>query len=191
MKLRILVLCIFLCQFSFGQEFQLAPENSTELAIDGTSTLHGWTATAGEIAGVPQSISIEEGTIKVDPFSIVTQVMSLDGGRGPAMNGKIQKALKSDTNPEVIFSIEEGLSIQLTDIPEDGFPVRGKLIIAGISHEVELLTSISQENNTLSISGKRDMKMSDFEIEPPSAMFGQIKTNDDITIRFTVSYISN
>lgn len=191
MKLRILVLFVLITQFSFGQEFKLAAENATELAIDGTSTLHGWTATAGDVSGVPDAISVDEGSVHVDPFSIVTQVMSLDGGRGPAMNGKIQKALKSETNPEVTFSIEEALFIQMSDIPEDGFPVKGKLNIAGISQDVELLTTITQEENGLSITGKRDMKMSDFEIEPPSAMFGQIKTNDDITIRFTLSYISN
>jgi len=176
---------------SIGQDYHLAPEKSTELAIDGSSTLHAWTASAGKVSGVPSSISIDGESIVIEAFTILTEVVSLDGGRGPSMNEKIQKALKAQTHPEVTFVIGESFSIPISDLPDAGFPVKGELNIAGISHDVELLTTVTIEDKALMISGKRDMKMSDFDIEAPSAMFGQIKTNDDITIRFTVKYITN
>jgi len=191
MKTKLFVLFVLIAHFSIGQEYQLAAENSTELVIDGTSTLHGWTATAAQVDGVPTSVNVTEGTVHIDPFSIETKVISLDGGRGPAMNGKIQKALKADSDPTVIFNIQESLAISLSDISEDGFPVKGSLSIGGITHDVEIVTTITQKDKTLMISGKRDMKMSEFDIEAPSAMFGQIKTNDDITIRFNIKYITN
>jgi len=35
------------------------------------------------------------------------------------------------------------------------------------------------------------MKLSDFDIEPPSAMFGQIQTKDDIVVHFNFIYNKN
>lgn len=190
MKLKIFFFCVLLAQLSVAQEYTLAPEDSYELAIDGTSTLHGWTAKASDITGVPESISVTDGVLAITPMSIVTQVMSLDGGRGPAMNSKIQKALKVDTNPEVIFAIEKQVQIELGSLTDEGVPITGALTVAGKTQEVELITQVKVEDDKLLITGSRDMKMSSFDIEAPSAMFGQIKTNDDITIRFSVHYSS-
>jgi len=36
--------------------------------------------------------------------------------------------------------------------------------------------------------GNEPMKMTDFGIEPPSALFGQIQTKDEIVVVFTLVY---
>jgi hypothetical protein len=43
------------------------------------------------------------------------------------------------------------------------------------------------KNGTLVCKGSKRIKMTDYKVEPPSFMFGTIKTGDEITISFDVT----
>jgi len=164
--------------FSFGniiaQETYVLGEGS-KIWVEGTSTLKNWQAevktfsgeittdAAGNIAGVD---------LKLD-------VKSMDGGRGPDMNAKIYKALKSDEHPTIIFSGTVATPV------EGDIATKGLLKLAG--KELEVLVSATGGTATGNLKGKHALKLSDFEIEPPSAMFGQIVCYDDLTILFDLN----
>ena len=61
--------------------------------------------------------------------------------------------------------------------------------MAGTSKEIEVTVNI-QETDTggLVLQGSKALKMSDFGITPPSALFGQIQTDDAITVHFEFVY---
>ncbi|MEP1791697.1 YceI family protein, partial [Reichenbachiella sp.] len=67
---------------------------------------------------------------------------------------------------------------------------KGELLIAGKSNEIPVRLTI---NNTskLSVSGSIKIKMTDYGITPPTAVFGTIKTGDDITIQFDFTLIKS
>ncbi len=186
------VVCFSLIlQFGFCQTHTLSTEKASELAIIGTSTLHEWKAVAGEVRGIPETISLDGDLLSIDALTISASVESLDGGRGPSMNSKIQKALKNSTHPEVTFVVTDPIQMNMAEQDSKGYPIQGELSIAGETQSIELWTTVEMLEDKIHISGSKDMKMTSFKIEPPSAMFGQIKTNDDITIQFDVYYISN
>jgi hypothetical protein len=47
------------------------------------------------------------------------------------------------------------------------------------------------ENEIMKITGLINLKMSDFKIEPPQALFGMIKAKDAIGIQFVLQFCMN
>ncbi|MEL6194250.1 MAG: YceI family protein, partial [Bacteroidota bacterium] len=52
--------------------------------------------------------------------------------------------------------------------------------------EVEISLSGKLLDQAFTFEGEYAMKMSDFGITPPSAMFGQIQTDDDVLVKFSL-----
>ena len=184
------------CLFFFFQGatqnlfFKSTEANESKVSITGTSTLHGWTVNAGEIE-LPEKLTLEikEGA-NIDSFSFKVKVESLDGGRGTTMNKKINTALKAASHPMVIYTQTQSAIVQNVQA-DNSFSLTsiGMLEIAGLTKEVEIQVNGQQsEGGQLRFKGSKDFKFSDFEIEPPSAMFGQIVCGEDITVHFELVY---
>jgi len=153
-----------------------------EVKITGTSTLHDWTVEASEVIDYPESLMISSSAGEIDSFSFRVAVASMDGGRGPSMNNKIYKALLSDDHPYIHY-----VQTKPAVLAETG-DESSLISMAGVSQEYEVEVSVLSEGDQLQFTTARDIQLSDFGIEPPSAMFGQIKTGDDITVHFTFTY---
>ena len=54
------------------------------------------------------------------------------------------------------------------------------------------LKAIYQDSgDKITFSGEKELKMTDFNVTPPTAMFGAIKSGDDITIKYDVVFTRN
>lgn len=173
-----------------AQKLSYALDNTSTITIEGTSTLHDWSATVGEYSGTLSLAKAfktgKDKSMAIDQVTLSIQVESIDGGRGPVMNKKIKRALKSTEHPTIDFSIDQSQVLELND---KSMQVTGTLKMAGVSKEVTLaLTPKADQHAPLAFLAKYPMKMSTFEIEPPSAMFGQIVTTDDVTIVFDLKF---
>jgi polyisoprenoid-binding protein YceI len=63
----------------------------------------------------------------------------------------------------------------------------GKLTIAGVTKDVQFTASgIVNADKSIAYSGSYQLKMTDYNVEPPSLMFGAIKTGNTVTIKFNV-----
>ena len=59
------------------------------------------------------------------------------------------------------------------------------MTIAGVTRDVQIpMTLKVVDKSHLRISGKLGMKMSDFKVKPPHALFGMIKSGDAINVSF-------
>lgn len=43
-------------------------------------------------------------------------------------------------------------------------------------------------SNGIAFKGNKKLKMTDFNMEPPKAMFGILKADDDVTVSFNVTF---
>jgi len=195
---RLLSLCLAML-LSWGLQAQAstyALDETSAISIKGTSTFHDWTATVGEFSGtlaLGNAFKANKSKVLVvDEAALQFQVVSIDGGRGAAMNKKIKAALKATEHPAITFNITQAQKAVIQKSDEGGtLKVSGQLAMAGVSKEITLsLTNKAAEDGTLAFVAEYPMKLSDFEMEPPSAMFGQIVTGDDITIVFDLKFSS-
>ncbi len=159
------------------------------VTIRGSSSLHDWTVECGEVIEYPQEISLTQGTEGVlNNFGFKVAVKSMDGGRGASMNDKIYKALMSDSHPYISFAQTQPASYTLSDSGKINLQSTGLLKMAGQEKVINVSVTGLIEQNTLSFNGSHAMKLSEYAIDPPSAMFGQIQTKDDIFVHFEFRY---
>ena len=182
------ILCCYSVVYS-QQNYNYPIDSLPSISISGTSTLHGWTVTAGEVTDFPSNLTLSlEETQTIDSFSFSVAVMSLDGGRGASMNGKIQTALQATTSPTITYSQSQPAAL-VKQADQWTLSSTGTLAMAGKEKAITVDVQLEEQDGTLVFKGSKDLKMSDFEMTPPSAMFGQIQTHDDITVHFEFRYL--
>jgi len=189
-KICLLLLVAWSCLLQAQKTYQFPVDSVAHISVSGTSTLHGWTATAATVTDFPKEIilSLAEGE-KIDSFAFTVAVASLDGGRGASMNAKINKALLADTHPSISYQQTSPATLTANAAGDFELASTGLLSMAGTSTEVQVTVAITEtEAGGLILQGSQQLKMSDFGIKPPSAMFGQIQTDDAITVHFEFVY---
>ncbi|WP_421763476.1 YceI family protein [Ekhidna sp.] len=159
--------------FGAGQ-IKLNAEKST-LNITGTSSLHDWEMTVDEfdVTGVITETQVQnlKATIKAK---------SMKSGKS-IMDGKAYDAVQADDFPEIIFSANT------LEIKGNSISGKGTLEIGGKSLLINLDSKIvKQGTSEMQLQGKVPLKMTDFDITPPTAMFGTLKTGDEVVINYDI-----
>ena len=185
LKLLWLLVTLFIMSNNLTSQEVAYSFSAAEVSIDGASTLHAWKVEAPDVSGYPEAINFDatgEGTI--EEFGFQVDVATMDGGRGSSMNNKIYKALKSDAHPQVSYTQDE-----VATYASDGTMTSiGTLEMAGVSKSVSVDVVTTIDGDKITFTASYPMKLTDFDIEPPSAMFGQIVTKDDIVVNFQFVY---
>jgi polyisoprenoid-binding protein YceI len=166
--------------------------SASRLEVSGTSTLHHWevqtedisgsvtfqTQTAGDLQQVLQAFLQNQLTARGE---VRIPVESLKSGKA-SMDGRMYTALENKKNPEVIFVMESAeCSPNTGDIHT--VHTKGTLNIAGTVKTVEIPMRLELlSSNRIRVTGQFTTRMTDFNIHPPRAMFGTIKTGDEISI---------
>ena len=167
----------------FGINLGLSQENYTlasesVLTVDGTSTLHDWTVTANTCDG---SLNIKEQVIK--EISFEADVTSIKSTRGATMDKKTHNALKKEEHPKVIFS-----AVDVAFSEGDNQSISGKLNVAGVEKDVVITASIKNSAGNIQLTGNYKITLQEYNMEPPTAMFGSIVVGDDVTVNFDLVF---
>ena len=181
---------VILIAINISVSAQSYSDGDLTIWITGGSTLHDWKVKAEEVKDFPSSLEVtSQEQFDINGFSFAVVVKSMDGGRGPSMNNKIYKALMADTHPEILFRQKSSAQFSLSE-SEGGWSasIEGTVNMVGQEREIEVVAKGEAQENSIIFTGAIPLKLSDFDIEPPSAMFGQIQTKDDIVVHFELEY---
>lgn len=167
---------------STDAEQYVSDNSSTELSIAGTSTLHDWESKVKEfvIKATRNGNSISA--------NLVVQVNSIKSGK-PGMDNNTYKALKESDYPTITFMAADLLIANGQTISG-----KGDLTIAGKTRRIPVTFSMaSWLEGTITIVGEIKITMTDYGVTPPIALFGTVKTGDDIIFKIntTLKQITN
>lgn len=170
--------------------YKLSSLKESSVKINGTSNVHDWTMEAQNPAaealfstmagdnGVPKNlISL---SFNVNASSLKSEHASMDK--------RTYKTIKADTYPKIIFRL---INAAITPLKKNLFLVRatGTLTIAGTSKTIAMQVNGSvNEDHSITCSGQQKIKLTDFNIEPPSFMMGAMKVGDDLTIQYGLTF---
>ena len=163
------------------------------VSIHGTSNLHDWDEKVCTVNGNGLVLWNSDGTFDLLAMNIKMEVHSIKSTEGSVMNNNTYKALKADSNPEITFTLVAPVKSISAVAGKHNITAKVNLAIAGVTKPVDIaVTATAQPHGNIEFEGAKTIKMTDFGIKPPVALFGTMKTGDEITIHFkTVFAISN
>lgn len=180
-KLILFTSMFFLFRLSHAQESYKLISDGQNFKVSGTSSLHDWHMKSNEATGYC-SIKVESGSVRIIEGNVKLLAESLKSGKG-RMDKNAYKALKTDENKWVSFTF---LSIEAR--ADQKIMIKGEMSLAGVTKEIIFEALLSPNVSQLKISGSTAFKLTDFHIDPPTALMGTIKTGDEVTIEFNATF---
>lgn len=153
-----------------------------EFKVSGTSTLHDWDMVSDDATGEGQ-ITIENQKItRINSLVVTLPTKSLKSGKG-SMDDNAYEALVAKKYPKIQFEL-----IEIETITDQSLRAKGNLTIAGTKSLVSLQVDYEITGNTVQFSGSFPITFTQFNIEPPKALLGTIKTGDKLQISFETTF---
>ena len=163
--------------------------NDYSVTIYGKSNLHAWDENVQLVSGDVNVNWNKDGSFNLDAVNIKMNVHSIKSDRGAIMNNNTYKALKADTYPEITFRLSSPIKSIQTKSNQNTILAKGALTIAGVTKAVDIQVKVfMQEQNKLVFEGTQSIKMTDYGINPPVALFGTLRTGNEITIHFKTNF---
>ena len=182
--LFVFVLLINTLNILAQQVYKVIPQNST-MKIEGTSSLHDWHMIV-ENFKCDMSIVMGNPSITIERVNF-TGISSTISSHNSIMDSKTRNALKTEKYPEISFRMTSPLKIASQGNAFRG-TATGELFIAGKTRTINLpFSGKTTSENLISISGAKKIDMTEYGIDPPTAMFGTLKTGKDVTVSFEIS----
>ncbi len=158
---------------------------SHSIVVEGTSNLHDWTASAEQANG-SFKVNVDDGKIaSINAVELKVDANSLKSSKGNIMNSKIIEALKAKKNPYISFKSTGGTVSEKSGAYK--ITANGVLTIAGTSQNVtvDALGKVLP-NGDIEFTGAKKLKMTDYKVDPPTAMLGTMTTGNEVTLTFKV-----
>ncbi len=200
LKRGIWIVAITLIYIGLINSQQNVRYNSTgdsEIMVKGTSSMHDWQAVSNNVQGYVQieeqfltdssSVNIPSLISKEQNPQVTLDVLveSLKSGK-KAMDKNMYKALQSKKYSNIHYElITADIKAGSENDPSNLIlETQGSVTIAGVSKPIAMDVQVKRLSNQIVVIGEIPLKMTDFNIDPPTALFGTLKTGNDITIVF-------
>lgn len=178
------LLLIALVATGFSASVLLTVQPESRIWVDGTSTVHDWTC----------EVSTFDGTFNVGPeawreikdVTVTVPAQALECKNG-TMNKKARAALDAKDYPTITYTLRAA-DVTTTDAETFEVSATGDLSIAGATQPVTMaVVGTLLDDGRVHYAGSLPIQMSDFGIDPPTAMLGALKTGNDVIVRFEVT----
>lgn len=161
--------------------------SASNLIIEGTSNIHDWEIKAEDQQGKLVA-QLENGQlVKIDQLEFVARAEGLKSGKG-GMDKNTYKALKTDKHKNVTYKMNKVNNIDCTSATNCKVTTSGILTIAGISKPIDMTFDARVTGDRIVLDGSKSLKMTDFKVDPPTAMFGTITTGDQVNVKFQSTF---
>ena len=158
-----------------AQETFLLADGST-IRVDGASNRSDWSVEATTFSG---SFQVSEGVPLSGTMTI--PVRDMKSGRSLIMDRLMHSAFEAEAHPDITFTLDSAAP----GAEEGWWVMSGQLRMANGSQPVAVrLQQQGPAGRTIRYTGSHDLKMTDYGMTPPTAMFGSLHTQDEVTIHF-------
>lgn len=189
---------ISLTHFSYAQDadtgMQLTLEDGHEMVIDGTSNIRDWDA---EVKTVNANFVMNQfdmsnlSSLTADHFETLElsiPVDDIESGSGK-LTSNMHKYLKEKDHPMITFNLTDIDSVTINGNVAT-ITANGIVNAAGIDHETAMTVDATFEDGKVTFSGTQPLLMTDFNIDPPTALFGTIRARDEIDIIYSMTFLN-
>lgn len=189
LKMILIACCVFLLHALQAQVKTYTPADDSYVVVKGTSTIHDWEMKSENIMSEVRFKTNDDGQpeqLESVTFRLKTSTLQSDKS---GLNRRAYEAMNANQYPDIIFHSNGNGGLEKEG---DNYKIRsgGELTIAGNTHQINLKTTcINGDDKKLICSGSHNLKMTDFNIDPPVMMFGALRTDDEVTISYSIVYV--
>lgn len=178
----LLIFMVCLIGMNVHSQTLLSFDERSSIRIDGYSNVKDFECEyTGRIPKLSLRYEHVDGTILVRGGNINIPVINLDCGNS-RMNDDMMDMLREDEHPPITFTIE---SISLGKSVGTANTI---ITIAGVSRRHTIQFNVGSEGETITAVAKKELSLTQFGIEPPTALFGLIRVKDKIVVNFDVRF---
>lgn len=158
---------------------QVFSVKSYKVSVKGTSSLHDWESSVDKLEA-RGSFSLSGNALSdVKDVVVKIPVKAIKSTKGKMMDNKTWDAFNYEKHPTITFTLSE----RKINPTKQSLIAKGTLTMAGVTKSVELhLAYKVLPGGELQVTGEHKLLMSDFKMEPPTAMMGTIKVGDEIAV---------
>lgn len=164
--------------------YESAASETSRMWVAGTSTIHDWECPVNDFTAQVRAAEDGETLSSIGRISVTATVEAIECEKGK-MNRKIKDALGSDDFPEVKFEAESAAIASAEEGPTAS--AVGTLTMAGETRDLTVDAVLTRtEDGRVMLTGRVPILLSDFGIDPPTALLGTLKTGNEVFVRFEV-----
>lgn len=173
----------------------LSLEQGYEMKIDGSANVRDWDA---EVTRINATVEMKKfdtsdlSSLTADHFKklelrIPVEDIDSDSRR---LTRNLQDYLKIDDHPTITFKLNGVESVELNGNTAK-IKAKGVVNAAGQDKTVEMNVNAKVNGNKVTFEGVQDLKMTDFGIDPPTAVMGTVRARDEIQIIYSLTFSIN
>ena len=189
---------------------QYVPSNDSRVWIEGTSNVTDFTCSTQQIDGharlalrgtflpaaassdsMPTHSTAPSRSSESPTVQARVPVRTLDCGKR-RQNRDLYDAMKAGEHPAIHYTIVKADVMATPDSSRDHYVLEaiGELTIAGATRTVRLtLQGRRLDDGRMHAQGTLPIQMTNFDVEPPTAMLGLIRVHDEITVHFDITAV--
>ena len=156
----------------------------SKLWISGDSNRSFWIVELDDFSGWIDLSVDEAGSFYVHGAELTVAARKIKSDRGIIMNRLMYRALKTNEHETITYILASAERVEGASADSVYFATVGNLTLAGITNEIEFVIASARSEDTYYFRGVYPMKMTEYGMEPPVAMFGALHTRDDVTVHF-------
>jgi polyisoprenoid-binding protein YceI len=185
----VLGLFLYLPQFLHAQAiYKAAAGQERNIKVSGTSNVHDWVMNSTAIDSQGRFNFDGKNILRtINAFSFSLNAKSLKSEHD-TMDKRTYKLLKADQHPKITYKLNSSV---VTKQANNNYLIKstGTLTIAGVSQTVFMdVIGVVNSNNTITCSGSKTIKLTDYKLTPPSYMGGAMKVGNELTINFAIAF---
>lgn len=182
--LVLLTLCFAFTSSIAQAQIKYQSVGGVKLVIEGTSNIHDWDMKSDK--GYCSSLFDISKTGTLNGVSYINFTVPAESLKSEhkGMDKNTYKALNTEKYSNISFTAS---SVTVKPNGTVGYllTVKGRLTISGVTKDVVLTANGTMNaDKSISYNGAYKIKMTDYNVEPPTIMLGAIKTGEFVTVKF-------
>lgn len=177
--LQLILMATLFANPALGQTrrvFELDAGNGS-VWLEGSFTLGSFSCTATAVVATID-VDVTNGDRPV-AASLSLPTRGLDCGNR-AMERDLHRAVRADTYPEIRYAFDTAD----VSVVGDFVTIGGRLTLAGVTRELVVSGRYTRGSGALAARGSATFRMTEFDVQPPTALMGLIRARDRIIVRF-------
>ena len=154
----------------------------TSFSVNGTSTMHDWEMKSSSRTGTANLTVTDSKLTDINSIDITLPAESIKSEK-TSMDKVAYETLKTDKFKTIKYVLKSADKVN-----ETTWNLTGTYTIAGVSKVLKTQVKTTVANGVVNIQGSNKITFTEFGMKSPTAMFGAIKTGEDLTIKFNLNF---